>query len=108
MLGLWEVTVPQRLSLDTAFRVDLPDLLRAPECLRAASVTPLDFAGNPTTEPVVLAWMPAAYLYFHDPDDNLFECLAMLSDAPEPQFGVIGWSRRTHRPRRRLASVLVF
>jgi lactoylglutathione lyase len=69
MLGLWEVgTVPQRLSLHTAFRVDLPDLLRAPECLRAANVTPLDFAGNSTTEPVVLAWMPAASLYFKDPD----------------------------------------
>jgi hypothetical protein len=55
MLGLWEVTVPQRLSLHTAFRVDLADLLRAPQCLRVVNVTPLDFAGNPTTEPVVLA-----------------------------------------------------
>ena len=47
MLGLWEVgTGPQRLSLHIAFRVDLPDLLRAPESLRAANVTPLDFAGK--------------------------------------------------------------
>ena len=52
MLGLWEVgTVPQRLSLHTAFRVAVPDLLRAPECLRAANVTPLDFSRNPTLEP---------------------------------------------------------
>ena len=36
MLGLWEVgTNPQRLSLHNAFRVDLPDLLRAAECLRS-------------------------------------------------------------------------
>lgn len=97
MLGLWEVTVPQRLSLHTAFRVDLPDLLRAPECLRAASVTPLDFAGNATTEPVVLAWMPAASLYFRDPDGNLLEFLAMLSDSPEPRLGVVGWSHWTRR-----------
>jgi lactoylglutathione lyase len=61
MLGLWEVgTNPQRLSLHNAFRVDLQDLLRAAECLRSANITPLDRAGNPTTEPVVLAWMPAA------------------------------------------------
>lgn len=97
MLGLWEVTVPQRLSLHTAFRVDLPDLLRAPECLRAANVTPLDFAGNPTTEPVVLAWMPAACLYFHDPDGNLLEFLAMLPDVSESELGVVGWSHWTRR-----------
>jgi lactoylglutathione lyase len=97
MLGLWEVTAPQRLSLHTAFRVDLSDLLKAPESLRAANVTPLDFAGNPTTEPVVLAWMPAASLYFKDPDGNLLEFLAMLPDSAEPKLGVIGWSHWTGR-----------
>jgi lactoylglutathione lyase len=97
MLGLWEVTVPQRLSLHTAFRVDLPDLLRAPEYLRAANITPLDFAGNATTEPVVLAWMPAASLYFRDPDGNLLEFLAMLPDSPEPKLGVVGWRYWTRR-----------
>ena len=61
MLGLWEVgTSPQRLSLHVAFRVDLRDLLDAPAHFRAASVVPLDFWGQPTEEPVVLAWMPAA------------------------------------------------
>jgi lactoylglutathione lyase len=98
MLGLWEVgTGPQRLSLHIAFRVDLPDLLRAPESLRAANVTPLDFAGNPTEEPVVLAWMPAASLYFRDPDGNLIEFLSMLPDSPELKLGVVGWSHWTHR-----------
>ena len=97
MLGLWEVTAPQRLSLHTAFRVDLPDVLKAPESLRAANITPLDFAGNPTTEPVVLAWMPAASLYFKDPDGNLLEFLAMLPDSAEPKLGVVGWSHWTGR-----------
>ena len=94
MLGLWEVgTTPQRLSLHLAFTVELPDLLEAPERLRAANITPRDFGGNPTDQPVVLAWMPAASLYFHDPDGNLLEFLAMLPDSPQPELGVVGWSR---------------
>jgi len=98
MLGVWEVgTAPQRLSLHLAFRVDLPDLLSAPERLRAANVTPRDFSGNPTGEPVVLAWMPAASLYFHDPDGNLLEFLAMPPDSPQPELGVVSWSRWTQR-----------
>jgi len=98
MLGVWEVgTAPQRLSLHLAFRVDLPDLLSAPERLRAANVTPRDFSGNPTGEPVVLAWKPAASLYFHDPDGNLLEFLAMLPDSPQPELGVVSWSRWTQR-----------
>jgi lactoylglutathione lyase len=98
MLGLWEVGAgPQRLSLHTAFQVDLPDILKAPEVLRAANVTPRDFVGQPSTEPVVLAWMPAASLYFHDPDGNLLEFLSMLPDAPAPELGVVCWSEWTRR-----------
>jgi lactoylglutathione lyase len=98
MIGLWETgSGPQRLSLHLAFRVDLPDLLEAPARLRAAHVAPLDFAGEPTDEPVVLSWMPAASLYFHDPDGNLIEFLAMLPDAPRPDLGVTGWTRWSQR-----------
>ena len=50
---------------------------------------PLDFEGEPTGEPVVLAWMPAASLYFRDPDGNLLELLSMLPDALQPESGVI-------------------
>jgi lactoylglutathione lyase len=100
MLGVWEVgTAPQRMSLHVAFTVDLPDLLEAPKRLRAANVTSRDFAGNPSDEPVVLAWMPAASLYFHDPDGNLLEFLAMLPDRARPEWGVVGWSEWTRRQK---------
>ena len=93
MLGLWEAgTGPQRMSLHLAFTVDLPDLLAAPALLRAANVVPLDFAGQPTSEPVVLGWMPAASLYFRDPDGNLLEFLSMLPEEPQSTLGVISWS----------------
>jgi lactoylglutathione lyase len=92
MLGLWEVgTGPQRLSLHLAFRVDLEDLLDAPARLRAGHIVPLDFHGEPTDEPVVLAWMPAASLYFRDPDGNLLELLSMLPDPAQPELGLISW-----------------
>ena len=53
----------------------------------------LDFVGTPTDEPVVLAWMPAASIYFRDPDGNQLELLSMLPDAPQPVLGVVSWSR---------------
>jgi lactoylglutathione lyase len=36
--------------------------------------------------------MPAASLYFKDPDGNLLEYIAMLPDPPAPQRGVVAWS----------------
>ena len=93
MLGLWEVgTGPQRMSLHLAFRVDLEHLLAAAVRLRSANIIPLDFEGRPTDEPVVFAWMPAASLFFRDPDGNHLELLSMLPDDPRPELGVISWS----------------
>jgi lactoylglutathione lyase len=93
MLGLWEAGPrPQRLTLHVAFRVDLDSLLEAAARLREANIIPLDFAGEPTDEPVVFAWMPAAALFFNDPDGNLLEFLSLLPDAPQ-RLGVVAWSR---------------
>ena len=93
MLGVWEVgSTPQRMSTHLAFRVTLEALLLAPEMLRQAGVTPMDVAGKPLTEPVVLSWMPAAAVYFEDPDGNLLEYLSMLPDEARPDLGVLSWS----------------
>jgi len=94
MIGLWEAGMgPQRMNLHVAFSVDLENLLQAADRLREANIIPLDFAGEPADEPVVFAWMPAASLFFHDPDGNLLEFLSMLPDAPQCDLGVVGWSR---------------
>ena len=94
MLGLWETgTAPLQMKLHLAFRVGLNDLMQAPARLRAADVTPRDFGGKPTQEPVVLAWMPAASVYFWDPDGNQLEYLCLLPDEPRPELGVVTWSQ---------------
>jgi ribosomal protein S18 acetylase RimI-like enzyme len=48
--------------------------------------------GRPTDQPDVLAWMPAAAVYFRDPDDNLLEFIHMLPDTPRPELGVLPWT----------------
>ena len=93
MLGLWSGgSGPQKTTLHVAFGVSLDDVIAAPRELRSQGVTPLDFDGRPADEPVVLAWMPAAAVYFRDPDDHLLEYIAMLPDAPRPDAGVVSWS----------------
>jgi lactoylglutathione lyase len=93
MLGLWATgNGPQRMTLHTAFRVSTQAVLQAADALRNAGITPLDFDGNATSEPVVLAWMPAVAVYFLDPDGNLLEFLSMLDEEPRPDAGVVKWS----------------
>lgn len=99
MLGVWEAgTVPQRMSLHTAFAVDLEVLLGSPLKLRQLGIEPLDFDRQPTNEPAVLAWMPAGSIYFYDPDGNMLELLTMLPDKPRPELGVVPWSAWEKRP----------
>jgi lactoylglutathione lyase len=72
-------------------------VMAAPERLRARGVTPLSFLGAETCEPDVLSWMPAAAVYFEDPDGHLLEYLAMLDDEPRPDAGVVPWSEWDRR-----------
>ena len=93
MLGLWAAgSSPVKITSHVAFRVGLAELLAAPRALRSAGITPLGFDGEPTDLPDVLAWMPAAAVYFHDPDGHMLEYLAMLAEPPRPEAGVVTWS----------------
>jgi lactoylglutathione lyase len=106
MLGLWLGGVgPQRITMHVAFGVSPAEVIAAPDVLRSAGVTPLDFGGQPTDEPVVIAWMPALSIFFRDPDGHLLEYIAMLPDSPRPKDGVVPWHawRSTDSFRIRLA-----
>jgi lactoylglutathione lyase len=93
MLGLWSgSSAPNVLQLHIAFGLLLEDVLSAPARLRAAGVEPLDFYGLPATEPSVIGWMPAASIFFRDPDQHLLEYIAMLPEPPRPSAGVVTYS----------------
>jgi catechol 2,3-dioxygenase-like lactoylglutathione lyase family enzyme len=81
------------LSLHIAFKATREDVLDACVRLREAGATPLSFFATETTEPSVLAWMPAAAVYFRDPDGHLLEYLAMLDAEPRPELGILSWSQ---------------
>jgi hypothetical protein len=48
--------------------------------------------GAPIDEPVVLSWMPAASVYFDDPDGHSLEYICMLDEPPRPDLGFVSWS----------------
>jgi lactoylglutathione lyase len=94
MLGLWSLgSAPMGLSLHIALAARLEDVLRACDALRSRAITPLSFFTTETTEPSVIGWMPAAAVYFRDPDGHLIEYLAMLEEPPRPELGIVSWSR---------------
>jgi lactoylglutathione lyase len=97
MLGLWSLgSAPMGLSLHIAFRVSLEAVLGACDALRSNGVTPLSFFGAETAEPSVIGWMPAAAVYFRDPDGHLIEYLAMLEEPADAGRGIIPWSAWTN------------
>jgi len=93
MLGLWSHgAAPMNLALHLAFKAPLADVVSAPSRLRAHGVTPLSFDGFETDEPSVIGWMPAAAVYFRDPDGHLLEHIAMLKAVPDPEHRIVPWS----------------
>jgi lactoylglutathione lyase len=101
MLGLFSAsafaavmeTSPQFMKQHLAFRVKRDDLLAAPQKLRSAGITPRDNQRNPADEPIVFAWMPAASVFFDDPDGHLLEFIATLPGPARPELGVLSWSK---------------
>jgi lactoylglutathione lyase len=94
LLGLWSLgSAPMGLLLHLAFRTSLEDVMGACDRLRSLGVTPLSFFAEETTEPSVIGWMPAAAVYFRDPDGHLLEYLAMLNEQARPDRGIVPWSQ---------------
>jgi GNAT superfamily N-acetyltransferase/predicted enzyme related to lactoylglutathione lyase len=104
MLGLWSLgSAPAGITSHVAFAAALEDVLGACDALRQVGVGPLSFFGDETAEPSVIGWMPAAAVYFRDPDGHQLEYLAMLEDAARPELGIVSWSDWTSADRGQVA-----
>lgn len=81
MLGLWEAS---DISPDHfAFRAAEDDIDRMQSFLADREIEPVEALGiSPVEQPLVHPWMPAAAIYFEDPDGNQVELIADLSAEP--------------------------
>lgn len=93
MLGLFEVdAIAHRHPAEyhTAFRVPEADVDRMLPWLEERGITPehppTAPRRGPMTEPIVHGWMPAAAVFFTDPDGHLLELIAELSGEPRPEL----------------------
>ena len=91
MLGLFRVdTVAHRQAAENhiSFRVAENDVDRMIPYLRERGIEPVHPprapVQGPMHEPIVHGWMPAAAVFFQDPDGHLLELIAELTDAPRP------------------------
>ncbi len=90
IFGIGSGTLPKQHHV--AFQVKVEDVLAAPQRLRSAGITPFGGRREPIDEPIVFPWMPAASVFFDDPDGNILEYIAMLPDPPRPEPGPVSWS----------------
>ena len=88
MLGLWSIgSSPIRLRLHIAFRTELEQVIRSVDVLRSKGIVPRRRGGGPELdEPVVFPWMPAASVYFVDPDGHALDYVSILPDAARPEL----------------------
>jgi lactoylglutathione lyase len=94
ILGLWSLgSAPMGMNLHVAFEVAIKDLLDSPKILGQYGVRTISFFGQKTNEPDVIGWMPAASIYFRDPDGHLLEYLSLLKESARPEVGIVSWSK---------------
>jgi lactoylglutathione lyase len=93
MLGLFRVdTVAHRSVAEyhVSFRVTAEHVDGMVPWLRDRGIEPIHPPRapiqGPMKEPIVHGWMPAAAVFFRDPDGHLLELIADLPDTPRPDF----------------------
>ena len=89
MLGLTQVAAVERCH-HISFRVLEKDVDRMLSYLAERGIESVNPSRaqteGPMRDPIVHGWMPAASVYFKDPDGHLLELIADLADAPRPEI----------------------
>ncbi|TYR80515.1 VOC family protein [Priestia megaterium] len=85
MLGIREVPQGEVIRDHFALGVNINDLEKSISWLKSNNfLVSKTFFGKEPSEPIVHAWMPAASVYFEDPDGHSLEFIAILEDEPIP------------------------
>lgn len=88
MLGLWEDSDVSPNHF--AFRVAEADVERMRSFLADRDIELVEALGiSPAEQPLVHPWMPAAAIYFEDPDGNPVELIADLDEDPRPNLDIM-------------------
>jgi lactoylglutathione lyase len=95
MLGLWERPDEVRHPQHFAFEVGLKDLPAMVAELTQRGVEFRDFFQQRTTIPTVFGFIPAASIYFDDPDGHVLELLAPIPAPPRPDLIAVSWAEWT-------------
>ncbi len=91
MLGIWEKAPAEITRQHFAFQVSLEDLKHSVPYLQAKGIQTSNFLDDGKDQLYVFGWMPAVSVYFSDPDGHSLEFLAVLSDPPRPELGMVAW-----------------
>ena len=93
MLGLFEVEEIEHrhpAEYHISFRISSDEVDRMIPHLEQQGIEPVHPSTapreGPMQEPIVHGWMPAAAVFFRDPDGHLLELIAELPDEPRPDF----------------------
>ncbi len=95
-LGLWERPADRINVQHFALELEWPEMLSVIAYLDQRGIELRDFEMNRTTTPSVFASVPAASIYFDDPDGHLLEIVAKLPGVPRPELGIVSmdeWNR---------------
>jgi lactoylglutathione lyase len=92
MLGLWERSGQDIRPQHFAFEIGVEELPARIAELARKGVELRDFFQEYTTTPTVFGFIPAASIYFADPDGHVLELLARLPQRPRPELGAVSWS----------------
>jgi len=92
MLGLFRVEdVSHRHPAESHIALRVPEARvdQMVPSLEALGIEPIHPPNAPAqgrmSEPIVHGWMPAAAVFFRDPDGHLLELIAELDEAPRPE-----------------------